>query len=94
MYTVDYCRYKVCLCMRASAVEMFCLCIVSCKQVVWSGPDFCVQPIPVLWYKVSPQQKLGFSFIFPPQIWIPYGCLFSRVIYFRCFRGCIHDLRK
>ena len=25
---------------------------------------------------------------------IPYGCLFSRVIYFRCFRGCIHDLRK
>ena len=25
---------------------------------------------------------------------IPYGCLFSRVIYFRCFRGCIHDVRK
>ena len=25
---------------------------------------------------------------------LPYGCLFSRVIYFRCFRGCIHDLRK
>ena len=25
---------------------------------------------------------------------IPYGCLFSRVLYFRCFRGCIHDLRK
>ena len=25
---------------------------------------------------------------------VPYGCLFSRVIYFRCFRGCIHDLRK
>ena len=25
---------------------------------------------------------------------LPYGCLFSRVIYFRCFRGCLHDLRK